>query len=393
VRRLLPLLALAFVLVPPSNARPAAGVLLASVGPDFTISLTDEAGAPVTRVEPGIYSIRVVDRSTVHNFHLHGPGLNRDSGQAATGDSEWTVELREGYFTFVCDPHAESMRGSFVAGTPPPPSIALTVDGGGVSVGGTAGSVPPGVYAIEVHDRSASDNLRLVGPEVEEHTQLHARSDVTWLVTLRDGVYHVFSDSRPATDRTFTVGSGAQPPRTTALRASVGSDVALTLLNSDSSPVTRLAAGTYTIEVDDRSADHNFHLEGPGVSQATTVEEVGVRQWTVRLSGGFYVFVCDPHRQVMRSLFSVQSPPAPTLRASLSAAGRAALAPRRVAAGAYVVVVRDSSRRAGFALRGPGVSRATGAAFVGTARWRVTLAAGTYRWGATPRPRGILRVA
>jgi hypothetical protein len=55
----------------------------------------------------------------------------------------------------------------------------------------------------------------------------------------------------------------------------------------------------------------------------------------------------------------------------------------RLRAGRYQVVVRDTTRRAGFRLRGPGVAKATPRAFVGRASWRVTLRPGVYRYGAT----------
>ena len=40
------------------------------VGPGFSISLTTDAGAPVTKLDPGTYEIEVEDESGEHNFHL-----------------------------------------------------------------------------------------------------------------------------------------------------------------------------------------------------------------------------------------------------------------------------------------------------------------------------------
>ena len=52
------------------HAAPAAdGTLAASVGPGFSISLTQN-GSPVTSLAPGTYDINVSDTATVHNFHL-----------------------------------------------------------------------------------------------------------------------------------------------------------------------------------------------------------------------------------------------------------------------------------------------------------------------------------
>lgn len=63
--------------------------------------------------------------------------------------------------------------------------------------------------------------------------------------------------------------------------------------------------------------------------------------------------------------------------------------------GRFVVVVRDSSQTRYFALRGPGVAKATGAKYVGTVRWTLRLQRGIYRYrcGTTRALRGTLVVA
>jgi hypothetical protein len=62
--------------------------------------------------------------------------------------------------------------------------------------------------------------------------------------------------------------------------------------------------GLYTITVRDRSAEHNFHLSGPGVDKSTIVDWAGTKTWRVRiLSGKTYRFVCDPHAGMMRGSF------------------------------------------------------------------------------------------
>ena len=64
--------------------------------------------------------------------------------------------------------------------------------------------------------------------------------------------------------------------------------------------------GTYTLVVDDRSADHNFHLTGPGgVDARTGVDEVGEESFEVTLEAGEYTFVCDPHAESMNGTFTV----------------------------------------------------------------------------------------
>lgn len=199
------------------------------------------------------------------------------------------------------------------------------------------------------------------------------------------------------------------------LNATVGPGFAITLTNADGSRVRNLAAGTYTIRVDDRSDFHNFHLQGAGVDQSTEVEFVGQRTWTVTLSNGTYRFQCDPHATQMRGSFTVgaagQAPSAqqPTRGAAVTrlngAVGPGFTISLRSAAGArvsslgagrYRIVVRDRSSMHNFHLRGPGVNRRTGIAFRGTATWTVRLrAGGRYRFWCDPHAtqmRGSFRV-
>ncbi len=89
------------------------------VGPGFTISLVDAQGQPVTRLPAGEVDLTVDDRSDEHNFHLRGPGVDVSTGVEEIGQRTFTVTLRDGNYTFVCDPHASTMAGSFEAGTAP----------------------------------------------------------------------------------------------------------------------------------------------------------------------------------------------------------------------------------------------------------------------------------
>jgi plastocyanin len=103
--------ALALVIAAPSSAAPTK--LVANVGPGFTITLT-KGGKKVTTLKPGAYSITVNDKSTFHNFHLTGPGVNKKTSVAFKGTPKaWTVTLRKGTYRYVCDPHASQMKGSF----------------------------------------------------------------------------------------------------------------------------------------------------------------------------------------------------------------------------------------------------------------------------------------
>jgi plastocyanin len=67
-------------------------------------------------------------------------------------------------------------------------------------------------------------------------------------------------------------------------------------LRQDGDDVADVAAGTYTVSVEDKSDMHNFHLIGPGVDEEVTdVSFVGEKSTTVTLQPGTYTFQCDPH--------------------------------------------------------------------------------------------------
>ena len=87
--------------------------LVGTVGPGFTITLT-KSGTKVTKVKAGKYAITVNDRASIHDFHLTGPGVNKVTSVAGTGQTTWTVTLQKGKtYRFMCDPHASIMKGSF----------------------------------------------------------------------------------------------------------------------------------------------------------------------------------------------------------------------------------------------------------------------------------------
>jgi plastocyanin len=93
--------------------------LIGTVGeegnPDaFTITLTTEDGSEVTTLPPGDYTLEIKDLSTIHNFHLTGPGgVDVTSDVGETEDEDYDVTLQDGTYNFVCDPHASQMKGSF----------------------------------------------------------------------------------------------------------------------------------------------------------------------------------------------------------------------------------------------------------------------------------------
>jgi plastocyanin len=105
------------------------------------------------------------------------------------------------------------------------------------------------------------------------------------------------TETETSTDTTTTSG--------TTLSASVGPGFEISLKDADGADVTMLSAGSYTINVDDQSDIHNFHLTGPGVDEATVVGESGMTTWDVTLEAGSYHFQCDPHASTMNGDFEV----------------------------------------------------------------------------------------
>lgn len=198
----------------------------------------------------------------------------------------------------------------------------------------------------------------------------------------------------------------AQNPR---LLGSVGPGFTISLTLADGGPARQLSGGTYDVVVEDRSAIHNFHLTGPGVDMRTDVEFVGTVTWTVSLTGGSYVFVCDPHSQSMRGTFDATAAQPPVTTApreapkqevptrltgtvgpgfTISLHGANGRDVRFLPVGLYTILVRDRSRIHNFHLTGPGVNRRTGVNFMGVGSWRVRIAKGkTYRFVCDPHRR------
>jgi plastocyanin len=216
----LALVAAAAALFLPGTATAQNPRLLGSVGPGFTITLTDASGNPVTRLNPGTYEIVVTDRSDLHNFHLDGPGVDMRTAVDFVGTVTWTVTLVPGVYNYVCDPHSSDMRGSFAAGDVPLPAPApapaptpapTPVPQRGAQPGRLNGSVGPGftislrtaagrlvrtiragLYTLVVRDRSRMHNFHLSGPGVNRRTGVPFSGAVTWNVRFRAGATYRF---------------------------------------------------------------------------------------------------------------------------------------------------------------------------------------------------------
>jgi plastocyanin len=89
--------------------------LVGTVGSGFTISLT-ENGNDVSSLTAGSHKITINDNSTMHNFHLSGPGVDKSTGVGFDGTVNWTVTLAKGTYNYQCDVHPSTMHGSFTVG-------------------------------------------------------------------------------------------------------------------------------------------------------------------------------------------------------------------------------------------------------------------------------------
>jgi plastocyanin len=187
--------------------------LVANVGlnDSMVISLTNASGARVTDIPAGTYEIEVNDHSEMHNFHLSGPGVNQATEVGFIGRVTWTVTFRDASrYTYVCDPHSGSMRGTFTVGggpppqppPPPPPRVqrltATVGPGATISLrtanGRRVSRLRAGRYRIVVRDRSAMHNFHLIGPRVNRKTTVRFRGTQTWTLTLRRGNHRYVCD-------------------------------------------------------------------------------------------------------------------------------------------------------------------------------------------------------
>ena len=111
IRSVAALAALALVAIGPAQA--AVPKLTGTVGPGFTISLK-KSGTAVKTLKAGKYSLVATDKSGIHNFRIKGPGrVNKATSIARQGTTTYALTLVKGTYTFLCDPHLTSMKGTF----------------------------------------------------------------------------------------------------------------------------------------------------------------------------------------------------------------------------------------------------------------------------------------
>lgn len=111
--------------------------------------------------------------------------------------------------------------------------------------------------------------------------------------------------SRPPTTTTQPTTTTPPPPPPAELHGEVNDQAVIRLTDHAGKKVKQIPAGAYVIHVSDTTAEHNFHLFGPGVDQLTSVEEPGSPTWNVTFVAGGYKYQCDPHAEFMFDTFTV----------------------------------------------------------------------------------------
>jgi hypothetical protein len=201
-------------------------------------------GTPIgNTIPPGTYTVNVDDSTDIHQFHLFGPGFDRETDIDQVTKETWTVTFQAGdLYTFECDLHADIMFGQFrAAGT-----------------AATAGSGSSG---------STSSSSSSAG----------SSSGGT-------------SSGKPQSNNQDVVGSKTDPFRGT-LEGVIGSTGKLTLaLNGKS--VSTLKFGRYAVSVDDKTAKGGFVLQQVRKLPVTVTGTAftGKRTVTVDLTAGQWMY-------------------------------------------------------------------------------------------------------
>ena len=113
------------------------------------------------------------------------------------------------------------------------------------------------------------------------------------------------AEAQPSTAAPSAAASAAAGGGENVLTGIVGSKsnpdaFEISLTDSSGQKVSSLPAGEYTINVDDLSKIHNFHITGGDVDEGTTVPETGAKTFTVTFAAGDYSVKCDPHPKMVQ---------------------------------------------------------------------------------------------
>ena len=96
-----------------TNAATATKLIGSVASDDFVITLTTEDGTPVTSLPAGDYTLEIVDKSDIHNFHMTGTGVDVMSEVGSQEDEDYPITLTAGSYHYQCDPHSSQMNGDF----------------------------------------------------------------------------------------------------------------------------------------------------------------------------------------------------------------------------------------------------------------------------------------
>jgi plastocyanin len=223
--------------------------LHAFVHDDESIGLTYDDGSPVGNqsrvpptIPPGTYTVKVIDDTTQHNFHLTGPGVEQSTGIGDMASPTWTVTFQAGgQYEFLCDEHPDFMYGYF---------NGAGASSGGSSSGGSSGGSSSG--------GTSSGGTSSGGSTSSGGKTSSGGTTSTLLGTLIGRV-------NPAGKLTLTYGG---------------------------IPVTKVKAGRYKITVADKSPKRSFLVQriGSAATTVTSVAYVGTHSVTVNFLAGKWDF-------------------------------------------------------------------------------------------------------
>jgi hypothetical protein len=100
----------------------------------------------------------------------------------------------------------------------------------------------------------------------------------------------------------FAAVSSARETSVPTLIGIVGPGATISLRKSGKL-VTTLKAGSYHLEVRDRSKKENFHMVGRGINLFTPVRKTGTFGWSLTILKGTYRYYSDPHRKTLTRSF------------------------------------------------------------------------------------------
>jgi hypothetical protein len=189
-------------------------------------------------------------------------------------------------------------------------------------------------------------------------------------------------------------GAAHPAAKATALSGTVGPAFSIALRDANGVKVTHLDPGAYTITINDQSDLHNFHLKGPGVNKATSVEGVGETTWDVTFVDGLYTYNCDAHPNLKGSFRVGNAPPPPARlngrvgpKKTISLKNASGRIVKVIPKGTYKIVVKDATKTDNFHLKGPGVNKRTTVKFKGTKSWTLKLGEGSYTYRSDAHPK------